>query len=281
LTVRLGDRLRALYPGASGRARKQWLTRGRVRVNDRVVKRADVEIAGGDRVMLGAPPPPPFPSPLRSIHEDAAVLVVNKPPGLLTMATERGDDRTAYRLLAAYVGGHGPARRGARPGPRLFIVHRLDRETSGLLVFAKSPAAKRRLQEQFEARAVERVYVAVVEGRPAVAAGVLEDRLRENASLRVVPTRDRRGKEAITRYRVLEQRAQSALVELRLVTGRRGQLRAQLAKLGHPVVGDREYGSRRDPLGRLCLHATRLGFVHPDGRRVTFESPPPASFARA
>jgi 23S rRNA pseudouridine1911/1915/1917 synthase len=279
----LGERLAALHPGSSGRTRKQWLTGGRVRVNDRVVRRADVEIAAGDRVTLEAPPPPPFPSPLRLIHEDADVLVVNKPPGLLTIETERGNDRTAYRLLAAYVGGHGRARRGARPGPRLFIVHRLDRETSGVLVFAKSPKAKRGLQEQFEARTVERVYLGVVEGRPP-ATGVLEDRLRQDASLRVVPARDRRdrrGKAAITRYRVIEQRAESAFVELRLVTGRRGQIRAQLAALGHPIVGDEAYGSRRDPLRRLCLHATRLSFVHPDGRRVTFESPPPTSFARA
>lgn len=281
MAVLLGDRLRVLYPGASGVTRKQWLTRGRVRVNDRVVRRADVAIAAGDRVTLGALPPPPFPSPLRLIHEDADVLVVNKPPGLLTIETERGNDRTAYRLLATYVGAHGAARRGVRPGPRLFIVHRLDRETSGLLVFAKSGAAKRALQEQFEKRTVDRVYVAVVEGRPAAASGVLEDRLRDSASRRVLPTRDRRGKEAITRYRVVEQRGESALLEVRLVTGRRGQIRAQLAALGHPVVGDQAYGSQRDPLGRVCLHSTRLAFVHPDGRRVTFESPPPTSFARA
>jgi 23S rRNA pseudouridine1911/1915/1917 synthase len=277
----VGDRLRALYPEASGTTRKQWLTRGRVRVNDRVVRRADVAVAAGDRVTLGTPPPPPFPPPLRLVHEDADVLVVNKPPGLLTIETDRGSERTAYRLLAAYVGGHGRERRGARPGPRLFIVHRLDRETSGLLVFAKSPVAKRKLQEQFEARTAERVYVAVVEGQPADASGVLEDRLREDPRRRVVTTRDRRGKDAITRYRVLERRGETALLELRLVTGRRGQIRAQLAALGHPIVGDALHGSRRDPLRRLCLHAVRLSFVHPDGRRVTFESPPPASFARA
>jgi len=279
--VQLGDRLRTLYPGASGVTRKQWLTHGRVRVNDRVIRRADAEVAAGDRVTLGAPPPPPFPAPLRLVHEDADILVVDKPPGLLTVETDRGGERTAYRLLATYVGGHGPARRGVRPGPRLFIVHRLDRETSGLMVFAKSPAAKRRLQEQFEARTVERVYAAVVEGRLATAGGVLEDRLRETASLRVVAGRDRRGKEAITRYRVVEQRAESAQLELRLVTGRRGQIRAQLAALGHPVVGDRAHDSARDPLRRLCLHATRLAFVHPDGRRVAFDSPAPVSFNRA
>ena len=159
----LNDRLRQLYPGSSGRARKRWLTEGRVRVGGRVVRRGDVSVAPDDRVELGAPPGPSFPSTLGLVHEDEDLIVVDKPPGLLTIATERERERTAYRLLAAYVGGHGPSRGGrGRGAPRLFIVHRLDRATSGLLVFAKSAAAKRRLQRQFEARTVERRYVAVV-----------------------------------------------------------------------------------------------------------------------
>src|SRR2546425_4095612 len=106
--------------------------------------------------------------------------------------------------------------------------------------------------------------------------------LVEDRALRVRLARDGgRGKEAITRYRVLERARGATVLELVLVTGRRGQLRAQLAALGHPIVGDRAYGSRRDPLRRVCLHATRLGFVHPSGRRVGFESPPPAGFRRA
>src|SRR2546430_11369903 len=103
--------------------------------------------------------------------------------------------------------------------------------------------------------------------------------LVEDRTLRIRAARDtRRGKEAITRYRVLARCRGATLLELALVTGRRGQIRAQLAALGHPIVGDREYGSRCNPLGRVCLHATRLGFVHPSGRRVSFESPPPAGF---
>ncbi len=268
----LRERLAALYPASSRRTLKQWLGAGRITVNGLVVRRGDVPVAAGDRVVLGAPAPPAFPAPLRLVHEDRDLLVVDKPSGLLTIATERERQRTAYRLLTDYV--------GARDGRRIFIVHRLDRETSGLVVFAKSPAAKRALQHQFAGRSVERVYAAVVEGRVVDDAGTLSSRLVEDRGLRVrMAPRDARGsREAITRYTVRARGADATAIELRLETGRRAQIRVQLAALGHPVVGDRAHGSRRDPLRRLCLHATRLGFVHPGGGPARFESPPPPSF---
>lgn len=270
----LRERLAALYPGSSRRALKRWLEAGRVTVNGRVVRRGDVAVGAADRVRLGAPAPPAFPAPLRLVHEDADVIVVDKPPGLLTIATDRERERTAYRLLTDYV--------GARDGRRLFVVHRLDRETSGLVVFARSAAAKRALQEQFAGRRVERVYVAVVEGRVRDDTGTLRSRLAADRSLRVrsAPRPTDRGREAITHYAVLARGGEATALELRLETGRRAQIRVQLAALGHPVVGDRAHGARRDPLRRLCLHATRLGFVHPDGTPRRFESPPPPAFRR-
>lgn len=164
---------------------------------------------------------------------------------------------------------------------RLFIVHRLDRETSGLLVFAKSAEVKRALQARFAARDVERVYVAVVEGRVGQDAGTLRDRVGEDPTTLRVRVVRRGGREALTEYRVRERRARSTVLELRLGTGRRGQIRAQLAALGHPIVGDRDHGSSRDPVGRLCLHATVLGFADARGRIRRFVSPPPPAFARA
>lgn len=274
--VRLSERLATLYPEASGRARKRWLAMGRVRVNGQVVRRSDASVEPGDRVELGAPPPRPFPAPLRLVHEDTEVLVVDKPSGLLTIATEREREHTAYRMLADYVADQRPV------AARLFVVHRLDRETSGLLVFAKSPAAKRFLQSQFAARTVERGYVAVVEGRMDQDAGTLRTRLREGASLRVRPTRrPGAGREAITHYRVLARGPAATLLDLRLETGRRGQIRAQLAAIDHPISGDHAHGSRRDPLRRLGLHASRLGFNHPRGPSMRFESPVPPAFRRA
>jgi 23S rRNA pseudouridine1911/1915/1917 synthase len=267
----LRARLHALFPGTSGRTLKQWLERGRVRVNGTVVRRGDAAVRPGDRVELGAPQAAPIPAPLRLVHEDAEILVIDKAPGLLTVADLSERERTVYRLLSDWM--------QRRDAGRIFVVHRLDRETSGLLVVARSIKAKAALQEQFRARTPERVYVARVEGVVREATGTLTSRLVEDRSLRVRPTRDtRQGREAITRYRVIGREVDSTLLELTLVTGRRGQIRAQLAALGHPIMGDRAYGSRRDPLGRVCLHATRLGFTHPDGRRVSFQSPPPSGF---
>ncbi len=264
------ERLRELYPEASRRSLAQWLERGRVEVDGRVVREPRAAIGPRERVSLGRHAAASFPRALGLIYEDDDLLVIDKPAGLLTIATEHERERTAYRLIWDYLQGRQPARRP-------FIVHRLDRETSGLLVFAKSPWAKRHLQAQFAARKVERVYVAVVEGRVVDEAGILESRLVQDRALRVRV--GERGRRAVTQYRVRERRRDSTVLELRLGTGRRHQIRVQLADLGHPIVGDRAHGQRSGRPGRLCLHATRLAFVHPrSGRRVEFESVVPAGW---
>lgn len=264
------DRLRELFPEASRRSLKQWLERGRVEVDGRVVREGRAAVRAGARISLGRPGVLPFPPSLGLVFEDDDLLVIDKPPGLLTIATERERERTAYRLLWDYLQARQPPRRP-------FIVHRLDRETSGLLVFAKSPRAKRHLQAQFEAREVERIYVAVVEGRVSAEEGTLESRLVQDRGLRV--RAGPRGKPAITRYRVRERRRDRTVLDLSLGTGRRHQIRVQLADLGHPVVGDAAHGTRAGRHGRLCLHASRLGFVHPrSGKRLHFESAAPPAW---
>src|SRR6266436_647465 len=183
-----------------------------------------------------------------------------------------GRGRTAYRMLWDYLAAQ-------RPRARPFIVHRLDRETSGLLVFAKSPEAKERLQAQFEARTVERIYVALVKGHVRRESGMLETRLSEDRSLRVHAARGPEGKTAITNYRVLSRGQDTTRLELSLGTGRRRQIRVQLATLGHPIVGDREHGGPGGQFRRLCLHATRLAFAHPgSGKAMRFESAAPAAW---
>lgn len=277
----LAERLHADFPGSSGRSVKQWLSAGRVRVNAEVVRDPRTLVAPGDRVTLGPggvdpAHPAVLPLGLAIVHEDRHLVVIDKPPGLLTIATEKERERTAYRLLWDLLGRHCPA---ARP----FIVHRLDRETSGLLVVAKTPGAKTALQTQFAARTVDRGYVAVVEGVMRKDTQTLVDRVEEDAAYRVRIARGGRrgGREAITRYRVRERGRDATLIDIALGTGRRHQIRVQLAAIGHPVVGDAQHGSRRDPLRRVCLHASVLGFVHPGtGEPARFESPAPPAFLR-
>src|SRR5262245_42904609 len=172
----LRDRLRVLYPEASGRSLKQWLEDGRVRVNGVVVRRGNVALVPDDRIEL-ARPVAVFPPALQLVHDDQDLIVIDKPAGLLTIATESEREQTAYRLLRDWVQAQGQG--------RIFVVHRLDRETSGLLVFARTPAAKQALQAQFRARTAQRVYVARVEGRITEEAGELRSRLHEDQTLRV------------------------------------------------------------------------------------------------
>lgn len=275
-------RLRTEFPDSSGRRLRQWLAAGRVRVGQRIVRDVREAVPPDQPVTLGPPAPPALALPLRLVHEEDGFLIIEKPAGLLTIATERERERTAYRLVWSYLAARRPPRRP-------FIVHRLDRETSGLLVVATTIDVKRRLQDQFARRAVERIYVAVVEGAVRTETGTLASVLVEDRGLRVRsvqrrrsrPAQRDRGRHAVTHYQVLERRREATLLELTLGTGRRHQIRVQLASGGHPIVGDRTHGARHDPIGRLCLHATRLGFRHPTTEvPLRFASPPPPSFDR-
>jgi len=278
MTPTLAGRLKELFPEASGVSRKGWLARGRVTVNGRVVRDGRTIVAADDRVGLGLETVArvALAAPLRLVHEDEHLLVIEKPADLLTIATASERERTVYRLVWSYLAA-------ARPPTRPLIVHRLDRQTSGLLVLAKSAAAKNHLQQQFAARTVTRGYVAVVEGRMAADAGTLESKIIQSQSLRVRAAGDYEAgaRVAITRYRVRERRAGVTVLDITLATGRRHQIRVQLAAAGHPVVGDCAYGATTDPIKRLALHATLLGFVHPGtDAAVRFESRAPAAFTR-
>lgn len=211
---------------------------------------------------------------LNILFEDKDIIVVDKSAGLLTMATDREKHRTLYALLSEHV-------KGKRPPERLFIVHRLDREASGLLVFAKSEAAKQALQGQFKGHDAGRTYLAVIERRMAQDQCTLQSYLAENAAYRCYSTPDpTKGKWAITHVKVLKRSSRRTLVEVQLETGRKHQIRVHLAEQGHPVVGDQVYGSRTNPIRRLALHAVRLAFRHPaTGKPMEFQSPPSAVFA--
>lgn len=212
---------------------------------------------------------------LRILFEDRDLIVVNKPAGLLTIGTATDKMRTAHFVLSDYV------RKGsARSRKRVFVVHRLDRETSGVLVFAKSEEAKQRLQAQWPE--TDKKYLAVVHGTCVKQAETLRSYLAENRAHVVYVTRDTtEGKLAVTAYRVLKQAAHVALLEVTLLTGRKHQIRVQLASIGYPVVGDKKYGQQRDPTRELALHARSLSFPHPfRNERLTFLAEVPRHFAK-
>ena len=255
---------------------KGLLSRRQVLVDGRAVTRFDHPLSPGQTVTLlprsaaGA-----WELPFPVLYEDAALLAVDKPAELLSMGSDREKQRTAYRLASGYV-------KAREPGKRLFIVHRLDRDTSGVLRFAKDEGLKRQLQENWDRLVRRRAYVAVVEGAPPQEAGEIRSFLRETATHLVysgAPGRDAR--EAVTCYRVLSRAKGYALVELELDTGRKNQIRVHMGDLGCPIAGDRRYGTKSDPLGRLGLHAHTLALTDPRTRRpLVLQAPWPASFRR-
>jgi 23S rRNA pseudouridine1911/1915/1917 synthase len=205
---------------------------------------------------------------LKIVHIDDAIVVIDKPTGLLSMGSEREKNLTAHRILNEHLKALTKSRL-----QQAFIVHRLDRETSGLMIFARSEAIQAALQRDW--KEVTKKYRAVVEGVPIDANGTLKDRLLESKSLTVHRVASGGGI-AITHYQVIGRYGDKSLLELTLETGRRHQIRVQLAFLGHPVVGDRKYGARTDLARRLALHSCELKFRHPvSGAPMNFHSPLP------
>jgi 23S rRNA pseudouridine1911/1915/1917 synthase len=211
---------------------------------------------------------------LSVLYEDKDILVVDKPEGLLTVATEREKSRTAHSLLTDYV------RKGCgRSRKRLFVVHRLDRDTSGVLIFAKSEEAMLRLKDQW--KQTEKKYLAVVHGTCEKSSETITTYLAEDKAYNVYSTSDStKGKLSQTAYKVLRATKRVSLLEVSLLTGRKNQIRVHLAGIGHPIVGDTKYGIGDEPQPRMALHARWISFRHPfSGERLAFEAEVPAFFA--
>ena len=229
--------------------------RGRVRRNCRNnFEKAEVKEIFPRRLALG----------LALLYEDSDIIAVDKPAGLLSIAAGGGREKTAYQILADYLRKKGG---GARPA----VVQRLDRDTSGVMIFAKSGWVKKKLMDNWDEMVTERRYICIAEGELAGEEGLIDLPLGEDAGGRVVAKKG--GKPARTRWTLLKARSGYSLLSLELETGRRNQIRAHLAAIGHPVAGDKKYWAKTNPLRRLCLHASRISFYHPrDGRLMEFES---------
>ena len=273
MSTPLLDVLATLFPDSSKTTLRQMLQNGRVRVNGEVEKNARRPIDDDEIVDVAQKAVTrSLPDGLALLHEDEAIAVVLKSNGLLTVATEREKERTAQRYLNDYL-------KQKREG-RVHVVHRLDRETSGVLVFAKTFEAREALKEKFAAHDVDRIYVAVIEGLMDPLHGTIRSNLRERRDLRMESVEFHPdAKPAVTHYRTIERRGDWSMLEVTLETGRKNQIRTHLSEAGHPIVGDQMYGSTVNPLGRLGLHARLLGFDHPTtGERMTFDAPLPKLF---
>jgi 23S rRNA pseudouridine1911/1915/1917 synthase len=258
---------------------KLWLKHGALRVNGQGHQRHDHLLKPGDVVEVEtrkyAAPDTTLPSGIQILHEDEHLLLVEKPSGLLTISSAAEKERTLYWKLNSLLKARNP-----RNPERVFIVHRLDKETSGLMVLAKTPNAKNSLQDNWDA--VTKTYAAVVEGRMPAETGRLEHHVDESDFRRVtIRPATPATRKAVSVYRVIKQTPHYALLEVDIETGRRHQIRVQLAASGCVIAGDELYGAQTDPARRVALHALRLTFVHPGtGRKVSFESKLPAELRK-
>lgn len=213
------------------------------------------------------------PKGLTILHEDHDIIVVNKAPGLLSVSTDTEKEKTAYFLLTNYV-----KKGNARSKARIFIVHRLDRDTSGVLVFAKNEKAKQFLQKNWHD--FNKTYFAVVHGGFTEKEGIIESYLQENDSHRVYSVKDpAAGRLSKTGYKVVRASSKYSLLEVQLHTGRKHQIRVHFSEKGHPVVGDKMYGRMDKGIKRLALHAASLSIVHPFTKeKMSFETRSPVFF---
>lgn len=273
--------LEYLYSMMADRKRttvKDYLKHNQVMVGQTVTRQWDQELQPGDIVKVNTSREfQVFRNPrLKIVYEDDDIIVVNKGYGLLSMGTDNKSEGTAYWILRDYV-------KRKDPRNKIFIVHRLDQQTSGLMMFAKNVQAKEAMQHNWNNMVLERRYIAIVEGgRIDPPVGSVESYLAENSVHEVYSTDNPdEGQFAVTRYRTLRSRGQYSMVELQLETGRKNQIRVHMKDLGHPIAGDKRYGAKTSPIHRLCLHAQTLRFVHPITKRdMNFTSELPAGFTK-
>lgn len=264
-------------PGKSRSKIKFMLSGKRVSVDGHPVSQFNHPLKPGQKVELGQPAKPraQVPREFSIVYEDNDIIIIDKQAGLLSIATQSEKRATAYSLLSDYV------KRQNREN-KVFVVHRLDRETSGILMFARSEEVKVLLQTTWNESILKRTYLAVVEGGAEKPEGKITSYLFEGKSFKVHTSPDAtKGQIAVTRYKTIKRNKGYSLMEVNLETGRKNQIRVHMEELGCSVAGDKKYGAVSNPLKRLGLHARQLAFVHPvTGKNMNFESPMPKEFRR-
>lgn len=265
------------FPEKSRTAIKSLLAHKQVTVDDMVTTKFDHPLKKGQMVFLNkkkSDEKPRFRG-LRIVHEDADIIVIDKASGMLSMASETEKQKTAYSILSEYV-------KRFNPKNLIFIVHRLDRDTSGLMMFAKSKRVQEVLQTDWNNAIIERSYIAVVEGCVETPEGTVTSWLKENKAMVMYSSQTPDdGQKAITHYKVLKSNKLFSMLDVKLETGRKNQIRIHMKDIGFPVTGDKKYGGKLNPIGQMGLHARVLAFKHPvTGKALRFDTPIPGKFLK-
>ncbi len=269
------DTLMVLYPNAKKNSLRRMIDHGRVMADGVRVIRANTMISSGITIKVLTKADGDQKKENNTLEEpeilfsDDEIIVVNKPEGLLSVKTDRGESDTMYDRVSLWA--------SKNLKKRIFLVHRLDRETSGCMIFTTSQESKDMLQSQFKNRTIERIYNAVVFGKPQTISGKESIRIQETKDKRVrlVIGNKRAGKEAITHWKIEKTGPVNTLLRIKIDTGRRAQIRLHMANINCPVLGDTRYGRGKTSVNRLCLHASELIFQHPNAEKIHIVSPIP------
>ena len=256
---------------------KSMLRNKLVFVNDKLITQFNHLLHPGDTVAIkwGVDAGGGINRNLNILYEDDHIIVIDKHAGLLSIASDKEKDQTAYSILSTHVKLQNPA-------SKIFVVHRLDRDTSGVMMFAKSERVQSALQKSWKVSIRERTYIAVVEGKVEEQEGIRSSYIYESKALVMHSSQNPdKGDLAVTRYKTIKANNDYSLLEVTLETGKKNQIRLHMQEIGHSIAGDKKYGATGNPIGRLGLHASILEFVHPITMKIMrFESKIPAKFRR-
>ena len=253
---------------------KQYLTHGAIYVNNNKTTKYNYKVVPGMRIVIDTDSKGKAELPFDILFEDDHIIVVNKPSGLLTIATEKEKEKTLYHIVREYLVSKNK-------NAKVFIVHRLDKDTSGIVVLAKDMKTKNRLQENWNEYVSLREYTAVVHGHLKNKEDRIVEYLKENKINLVYAVKNGEGKEAITNYKVIKENSNYSLLDIIIETGRKNQIRVAFNNMNHPIVGDNKYGDMKDDKSRLYLHANRLKMYYPEIKKdILFETNIPSEFKK-
>ena len=259
--------LKKMFSNLSKNSVKSLLHNEKVFVNGNMTTKYNYELNIGDVVEIRDK----VAKNIDIIYEDKDIIVINKPSGLLTVATEKEKNKTAYHLVMEYL-------KKKNKNNRIFIIHRLDKDTSGIIMFAKNERAKHLYQDNWNDIVKKRCYYAVIDGKMENKEGTIKSYLKENGNM-VYSVKDRSGKLAITEYKVLKERKNISLLDINLKTGRKNQIRVHMKENKTPILGDLKYGEKSKLINRLALHAYKLELINPVTKKLlTFEVNMPNEF---